>query len=61
MYRGFFRFGSDVAARCDDDERVCLTVRVLEVEAAEEDGSGSYYALSEAQPLADLCNHSSAV
>lgn len=47
MDRELFCLGCDIAAGSDDDEGVCLTVGVLDVEAAEEHSSGRNHSLSE--------------
>ena len=44
----------DIAAGGDDDEGVCLAVRVLDVEASEEDGGSRDDALPELEFLAEL-------
>ena len=50
--RRLFCFGRNIAASSYHDERVCLAVRVLQVEPAKEDSSSRYHALPEAQFLA---------
>lgn len=57
MDGGFFGLCGNVATSGDDDERVRLAVRVLEVEPAKEDGGGRCGALAEIQFLAYACNH----
>ena len=52
MYRRLFGLGSDVTTRGDDDEGVCFTVRVLEIEPAEEHRCGGRDSLAEGHSLA---------
>ena len=54
---GLFCFGGDIAAGRGDDERVCLAVRVLQIEPAEEDGRGRDDPLPELEFLAELRDH----
>ena len=50
-----FGLCGDVTTRSDDDERVRLAIRVLEIEPAEEDRRGRCDALAEGHPLTYSC------
>ena len=54
MYGRLFGLGCDVTAGGDDDEGVCLAVRVLDVETAEEHGGGGDGTLSELEFLSEF-------
>lgn len=53
----FFGLGGDIATGSDNEKRVCLAVRVFEIEPAEEDGRSGGDALAESHPLAHPCYH----
>jgi hypothetical protein len=52
-----FGFCGNITTSGDDDERVCLAVRVFEVEPAKEDGSSRGYALTKVHFPAHACYH----
>ncbi len=54
VYRRLFCLCGHIAAGSNDDERVRLAVRVLDVETTEEDGGSSDHPLSQLQFLAEL-------
>ena len=54
MHGGLLCLCGDIAAGGDDDEGVCLAVRVLDVETAEEHGGGGDGTLSELEFLSEF-------
>jgi hypothetical protein len=57
MYGLFFGFGGNIAACSYDYEWIGVTVRVLDVEPAEEHNSGGNDSLTDLETLAKLHNH----
>jgi len=55
MDREFFCLGRHITTRGDDDERVRLAVRILQIEPAKEYGRGRCDALAESHSLAHPC------
>lgn len=50
----FFCFGCNIAACCDNEEWVCFTVGIFEVETTKEDGCGCDDALPESKFFAQF-------
>jgi len=54
MYRAFFCLCGNIAACSYDEERICIAIRVFDIESAEKDGGGSYDSLAQQKVFAKL-------